>query len=119
MPKETSLQTILDSEQRVIRDLLQEMKRNTATLRDLWATHKKLVEDHQQLGTCTSTRQGGGAGESGQSDMSCVRCGVKRSISTASDTTARAVTRPYLPPFSSIRRVYSSLLMSAPTGRHG
>ena len=33
------------SEQRVIRDLLQEMKRNNATLRDLWATHKKLVEN--------------------------------------------------------------------------
>ena len=116
MPKETSLQTILDSEQRVIRDLLQEMKRNTATLRDLWATHKKLVEDHQQLAHQLVKEA---ALASQDNLVSCVRCGVKRSISTASDTTARAVTRPYLPPFSSIRRVYSSLLMSAPTGRHG
>ena len=57
MPKETSLQMILDSEQRVIRDLLQEMKRNTATLRDLWATHKKLVEDQQQLLRINSSRR--------------------------------------------------------------
>ena len=57
MPKETSLQMILDSEQRVIRNLLQEMKRNNATLRDLWATHKKLVEDQQQLLRINSSRR--------------------------------------------------------------